>query len=92
MSARPLLFHEAVGRVIREMRTEKGFYLRDVSAFVSPGHLSEIENGHKQASSEMLRAIAEGLCVPIAEIIYRAGRELEIDELMIAEKYAEKTF
>ena len=74
---RPLL-REALGSVLRGMRGEAGRTLRDVAvaARVSPGYLSEIERGRKEASSELLAAVSEALDVSLGEILIRASLEV----------------
>ena len=52
--------------------------LRDVAdtARVSPGYLSEIERGRKEASSELLASISDALEVSLGEILIRAALEV----------------
>ena len=56
------LLREVIGDVLRRARTDQGRTLREVSdsARVSLGYLSEVERGRKEASSELLSAIALG--------------------------------
>ncbi|HHX85765.1 MAG TPA: helix-turn-helix transcriptional regulator [Actinomycetales bacterium] len=74
---RPLL-REALGTVLRGLRGETGRTLRDVAdvARVSPGYLSEIERGRKEASSELLAAVSDALDVSLGEILIRAALEV----------------
>lgn len=74
---RPLL-RETLGSVLRGLRGESGRTLRDVadSARVSPGYLSEIERGRKEASSELLGSISDALEVTLGEILIRAAVEI----------------
>lgn len=76
-SSRPLQhrYRRALGLVIRELRLAKKMTLRDVHlrAAVSLGHLSDIENGQKEVSSEVLDNIARGLDMPLHEVIISAG-------------------
>ncbi len=62
----PLLRGE-IGDVLRALRQDQGRTLREVSsqAQVSLGYLSEVERGQKEASSELLQAIAGALGVPL---------------------------
>ena len=57
----PPLLRETLGTVLRGLRGESGRTLRDVAdtARVSPGYLSEIERGRKEASSELLASISD---------------------------------
>lgn len=77
-SGRPPLFREALGAVLRAIRTESGRTLRDVAddARVSPGYLSELERGRKEASSELLAAVSRALSVSLAEVLIRVVAEL----------------
>ncbi len=74
---RPLL-REALGTVLRGLRGESGRTLRDVAdaARLSPGYLSEIERGRKEASSELLAAVSGALEVSLGEILIRAALEV----------------
>lgn len=76
-SAPPLL-RETLGTVLRGLRGESGRTLRDVAdtARVSPGYLSEIERGRKEASSELLASISTALDVSLGEILIRAALEV----------------
>lgn len=76
-SAPPLL-RETLGTVLRGLRGESGRTLRDVAdaARVSPGYLSEIERGRKEASSELLASISGALEVSLGEILIRAALEV----------------
>lgn len=80
---RPALFREALGKVLRAVRTESGRTLRDVAedARVSPGYLSELERGRKEASSELLAAISGALSISLSEILIRVVGELAADSV-----------
>lgn len=56
---------------MRAARIEQGRTLRDVakSARVSLGYLSEVERGHKEASSELLNAICSALDLSLSTIL-----------------------
>ena len=66
-----VLMREMVGETLRELRMSSGKTLRDVSgqARVSLGYLSEVERGHKEASSELLNAICGALEVELSEVL-----------------------
>lgn len=68
-------FYEALGEVIREQRLAKGLSLRAVSqvGFVSMGHLSDVENGRKEGSSNFINGVANGLGIEPSELIIQAG-------------------
>lgn len=57
------LYRHALGYTLRNMRTERGMTLRDVSgkASMALGYLSEVERGQKEISSELLETVAVGL-------------------------------
>ena len=63
----PPLLRTEIGDVLRSLRQSQGRTLREVSsqAQVSLGYLSEVERGQKEASSELLQAIADALGVPL---------------------------
>src|SRR5689334_1447222 len=69
------LWRESVGRELREERLGSGRRLIDVAeeAGVSPHYLSEVERGLKDASSELLAAIAGALGLSVAEIATRGA-------------------
>ncbi len=73
------LVREEIGVVLRDLRQEKGYTLRQVASrgSVALGYLSEIERGQKEASSEILASVAAALDVPISRIM-----------LLVAERFA----
>jgi len=72
------LLRTYVGSTLRAARTEQGRTLREVakSARVSLGYLSEVERGHKEASSELLNAICSALNISLAEVLFSVASEL----------------
>lgn len=76
-----LLRHE-IGDVLRDFRLQRGHTLRKVAgeASVALGYLSELERGQKEASSEVLAAVAEALDVNLSDIICEVGHRLAISE------------
>lgn len=62
---------EAIGHVLRDLRTRDHKTLREVSekAGVSLGYLSEVERGQKEASSELLSSIAEALGLSTSQML-----------------------
>src|SRR5699024_9128735 len=74
---RPLL-RETLGTVLRGLRGETGRTLRDVAdgARVSPGYLSEIERGRKEAPSELLGWLSDALVLTLRERRIRAAVEV----------------
>ena len=79
-----IVLREVIGDELRRRRQDQGRTLRDISntAKVSLGYLSEVERGHKEASSELLAAICGALEVPMSDVLSSvstniADRELE---------------
>ena len=70
------LWRELVGEELRTRRQDRGERLVDVAqrAGVSPQYLSEVERGLKDASSEMLSALAGALDLTVRELGSRAAR------------------
>lgn len=75
-------FRQALGEVIRETRHELGLNLRDVAqrGSMALGYLSEVERGHKEASSEILECIALGLDVPLSKLIEKTAIKIRMGE------------
>ncbi|GAA6122737.1 helix-turn-helix transcriptional regulator [Bifidobacterium psychraerophilum] len=70
---------EAIGHVLRDLRTKDHKTLREVSenAGVSLGYLSEVERGQKEASSELLSSIAEALGVSVSQMLRMVADYIE---------------
>ena len=66
-----ILLRTHIGSALRAARIEQDRTLRDVakSARVSLGYLSEVERGHKEASSELLNAICAALDLSLSTIL-----------------------
>ena len=79
-----VLVRQEIGDVLREIRQQRGRTLRQVAskASVALGYLSEVERGQKEASSEILAAIADALEVPVSSILIEAGTRLSGFETM----------
>jgi len=73
---------ELTGDVLRARRLAEGLTLRDVSerARISLGYISEIERGQKEASSELLAALAQALDVPLSKVLLDVSSLLELEE------------
>lgn len=71
-----------VGEVLRARRLAKGLTLREVSASarVSLGYISEVERGQKEASSELLAALAAAVDVPLSQLLLDVSALLQIEE------------
>jgi transcriptional regulator with XRE-family HTH domain len=76
---------QLVGEVLRARRISQGLTLRDVSgkARVSLGYISEVERGQKEASSELLAALAGALDVPLSKVLLDVSAMLEIEEASV---------
>jgi transcriptional regulator with XRE-family HTH domain len=76
---------QLVGEVLRARRISQGLTLRDVSgkARVSLGYISEVERGQKEASSELLAALAGALEVPLSKVLLDVSALLEIEEASV---------
>ncbi|RLK53000.1 helix-turn-helix domain-containing protein [Microbacterium telephonicum] len=77
-----ILVREEIGDVLRDLRLQKGKTLRQVAgrASVALGYLSEVERGQKEASSEILAAVADALDVPISTIMREVGDRISVME------------
>ncbi|UOE42920.1 helix-turn-helix domain-containing protein [Agromyces larvae] len=75
---RRALWREAVGALLRRERLEQERTLADVArrAGVSIQHLSEVERGRKEASSEVLGAVGEALGLDLADLTAGVARML----------------
>ena len=67
-----------IGRCLRLARLERRQTLREVAeaAGVSIGHLSEVERGRKEPSSEVLAAICLALGLDLADLLQAVQSEL----------------
>lgn len=81
-----VLFRRLLGEVLRSQRMRQGRTLRQISADarVSLGYVSEIERGHKEASSELLAAICDALDVPLSEILSEVSDAVALEEAALA--------
>ena len=73
-----ILIRKVMGETLRELRMCAGMTLREVSmaSMVSLGYLSEIERGHKEASSEVLFAVASALGVSLSDLMISTSGKL----------------
>ncbi|WP_438854280.1 helix-turn-helix domain-containing protein [Agromyces sp. M3QZ16-3] len=73
------LWRDVLGDVLRDERLEQERILTEVarSAGVSPQYLSEVERGRKEASSEVLGAVAEALGLELVDVVGRVAGRLE---------------
>lgn len=77
-----VLVRQELGDVLRDFRLEKGRTLRQVAgeASVALGYLSEVERGQKEASSEILAAVADALNTPLSVIMGEVSGRLALVE------------
>ncbi len=78
-----IVMREVIGEELRRRRQDQGRTLREVSgaAAVSLGYLSEVQRGHKEASSELLAAICDALDISLSELLAAVSTQLEQREL-----------
>ncbi|HLQ62071.1 MAG TPA: helix-turn-helix transcriptional regulator [Candidatus Acidoferrales bacterium] len=72
----------ALGAVLRRHREVRGRTLTEVAAEagLSPAHLSEVERGRKEISTELLLAVGHALEVPAADLYVQLAQELGSQE------------
>lgn len=77
-----MLFRRQLGDVLRARRIQRGMTLREVSAQarVSLGYISEIERGHKEASSELLASLCAALEAPLSDILREVSVAVAVEE------------
>ena len=71
--------HTVTGRVIRQLRQERGISQEILSglAAISRSHLAEIEGGKDNANVETLWRIASGLDIRLSDLFRRVEEEIE---------------
>jgi transcriptional regulator with XRE-family HTH domain len=72
------LWREVLGDRLRSLRTDRDETLAQTAerAGISPQYLSEIERGRKEASSEMIAALAGALGVTVADLMGGTAADL----------------
>src|SRR6476619_2002580 len=85
---RMVLFRDNLGNVLRAERIRQGMTLRELSADarVSLGYISEIERGHKEASSELLAALCAALDLRLSEVLREVSASVAVEEQRLAEE------
>jgi transcriptional regulator with XRE-family HTH domain len=83
------LVRTEIGDVLRDFRLQKGQTLRQVAAraSVALGYLSELERGQKEASSEVLSAVAEALEVPLSVVLREVSDRIALVEGVLPEEF-----
>jgi transcriptional regulator with XRE-family HTH domain len=81
-----VLLRQQLGDTLRSRRQRQSRTLREVSsaARVSLGYLSEVERGHKEASSELLAAICGALEVRLADVLREVSEGLDSADAPVA--------
>ena len=76
------LLRTQLGNTLRGHRLHQRRTLRDVSgsARVSLGHLSEVERGQKEASSELLASICGALDTPLSWVLREVSDRVAVAE------------
>ena len=71
--------HYITGRIIRELREQRGLTQEVLSglAAVSRSHLAEIETGHTNANVETLWKISEALGMKMSDLIQMVEQVIE---------------
>jgi transcriptional regulator with XRE-family HTH domain len=79
-----VLLRKVIGDALRARRLAQHRTLREVStaANVSLGYLSEIERGHKEASSELLASICDALGARVSEMLGDVSATFALAEQM----------
>ncbi|RXZ39786.1 helix-turn-helix domain-containing protein, partial [Agromyces binzhouensis] len=74
------LWRDVLGEVLRDERREQERILTEVArtAGVSPQYLSEVERGRKEASSEVLGAVADALGLELVDVVGRVAGRLAV--------------
>ena len=80
------LWREALGEVVHEERLDREERIVDVAgrAGIAPQYLSEIERGRKDASSEVLGAVAGALDLTMSEVTHRVASRLSRGAVVLA--------
>ena len=76
------LLRTHIGSTLRSARVAQGRTLRDVAkgARVSLGYLSEVERGHKEASSELLNSICQALDLQLSTVMIDVAQLVKVSE------------
>ncbi|MEP6815036.1 MAG: helix-turn-helix transcriptional regulator [Marmoricola sp.] len=88
-----VLFRDNLGSVLRAERMRQQMTLRELSgeARVSLGYISEIERGHKEASSELLAALCDALDLRLSKVLREVSDSVAVEEQRLAAEIASIT-
>lgn len=80
-----VLFRRLLGEVLRGARMQRGLTLRELSAQarVSLGYISEIERGHKEASSELLASLCQAMDLPLSVVLREVSDAVAAEEVAL---------
>ena len=80
------LWRDLLGERLRTLRLEQGQKLADTAARagISPQYLSEMERGRKDASSEMIAAVAGALDTSLVDLASSIGRRQGTQAVLLA--------
>ena len=68
----------AIGGTIRMLRNDKHLTLRQVTPYISYGHLSDVERGVKSISPELLEEISNGLDLSVRDLLREVADYMEV--------------
>ncbi len=71
---------EAVGDTLRKNRLAQGKTLRQLTPYISLGHLSDAELGVKQISWELLTEVCKGLEITPADFLMEVATYMKENE------------
>ncbi|MDQ6641081.1 MAG: helix-turn-helix transcriptional regulator [Actinomycetota bacterium] len=76
--------------MLRAERMRQQMTLRQLSgeARVSLGYISEIERGHKEASSELLAALCDALDLRLSQVLREVSDSVAVEEQRLAAEIA----
>ena len=79
------LLREVTGQLLRERRHDRGETLSETAgrAGVSTQYLSEVERGRKDASSEVISAVAGALDLRLLDLTVGVARRLSVASLPV---------
>jgi transcriptional regulator with XRE-family HTH domain len=69
--------NQAVGVTIRKLRTEQNKSMRQLTPYISLGHLSNAERGTRELSQELLEEVSKGLNLTTADFLMEVVKILK---------------
>jgi len=78
---------DLMGERIKQARKDKGYTLAALGEKISltHGYLSNIENGNRQPSPEVLKSLSSVLNLSYSELLYEAGYKALAEEVRLSE-------